>query len=139
VKVKFNKGSFEIKNHTAVFCKSEDLVGVDKYLGKQLGGLDVKNGTGRGINLLIADEEVKGLGTEGYKLNITASRIEIVANKPNGIFYGVQTLLQMLPPIMMNSSKQNYSLCEVRCAEIEDFPRFQWRGLLFLSQIWKNV
>ena len=26
VKVKLNTGSFEIKNHTAVFCKSEDLV-----------------------------------------------------------------------------------------------------------------
>ena len=106
------------------------LVNVGKYLGEQLGGLEVKNGSGNGINLLIADEEVKGLGTEGYLLNITASGIEITANKPNGIFYGVQTLLQMLPPIMMNSSKQNYSLCEVRCAEIEDFPRFQWRGLL---------
>ena len=46
------------------------------------------------------------------------------------MFYGVQTLLQMLPPNLMNSSEQNYSLCEIRCAEIEDFPRFQWRGLL---------
>jgi hexosaminidase len=130
VKVKLNQGSFEIKNHTVVYCNSEDLVVLGKYLGKQLGSLEIKNGSGSGINLLIADEEVKGLGTEGYKLNVTESRIEIIANKPNGIFYGVQTLLQMLPPIMMNSSKQNYSLCKVRCAEIEDFPRFQWRGLL---------
>jgi hexosaminidase len=130
VKVKFNTGSFEIENHTAVYCKSEELVSVGKYLGEQLGGLEVKSGSGRGINLLIADEEVKGLGAEGYKLNVTASRIEIIANKPNGVFYGIQTLLQMLPPVMINCSKQNYSICEVRCAEIEDFPRFQWRGLL---------
>jgi len=130
VKVKFNTGSFEIKNNTAVFCKSEDLAGVGKYLGEQLGGLEVKSGSGSGINLLIADEEIKGLGKEGYKLIVTASRIEIIANMPNGIFYGVQTLLQMLPPVMMNSSKQNYPLCEVSCAEIEDYPRFQWRGLL---------
>jgi hexosaminidase len=130
VKVKSNTGSFEIKNHTAVYCKSEDLVGMGKYLGEQLGGLEVKNGSGRGINLMIADEEVKGLGTEGYKLNVTASRIEIIANRPNGIFYGVQSLLQMLPPVMLNSSEKNYLLCEVRCVEIEDFPRFQWRGLL---------
>ncbi len=130
MKVKLNTGSFKIKNSTVIFCKSEVLVNVGKYLGEQLGGLEVKNGSGSGINLLIADEEVKGLGTEGYLLNITASGIEITANKPNGIFYGVQTLLQMLPPIMMSSSKQKYSMFEVRCAEIEDFPRFQWRGLL---------
>ncbi len=130
VKVKLNSGTFQIKNNTPVYCNSEELVNLGKYLGKQLGGLEVKTGTGNGINILIADEEVKGLGTEGYKLNVTASRIEIIANKPNGVFYGVQTLLQMLPPVMINSSGQNYSPCQVRCAEIEDFPRFQWRGLL---------
>ena len=130
MKVNLTTGTYQIKNHTPVYCNSEDLLIVGKYLGEQLGGLEVKNGAGNGINLLIADEEIKGLGTEGYKLNVTAGRIEIIANKPNGIFYGVQTLLQMLPPVMMNSLKQNNSLCEVRCAEIEDFPRFQWRGLL---------
>ena len=130
MKVNLTQAVLHIKNNTVIYCKSEDLLNVGKYLGEQLGGLEVKNGSGNGINLLIADEEIKDLGTEGYLLNITASGIEIIANKPNGIFYGVQTLLQMLPPIMMNSSKQNYSLCEVRCAEIEDFPRFQWRGLL---------
>jgi hexosaminidase len=130
VKVKLNTGTYKLKNHTPVYCNSEDMLIVGKYLGEKLGGLEIKNGSGSGINLLIADEEIKGLGTEGYKLNVAASRIEIIANKPNGIFYGVQTLLQMLPPVTMNSSKQNYSLCEVSCAEIEDFPRFQWRGLL---------
>ena len=130
VKVNLTTGTYQIKNHTPVYCNSKDLLIVGKYLGEKLGGLEVKDGSGSGINLLIADEEIKGLGAEGYKLNVTTSRIEIVANKPNGIFYGVQTLLQMLPPIMMNSSEKNYLLCEVRCAEIEDYPRFQWRGLL---------
>ena len=97
----------------------------ENTLVNSLGGLEVKNGTGSGINLVLADEVLPGLGTEGYKLNVTASRIEIIANKPNGIFYGVQTLLQMLPPIVMNSSKQNYTLSEVTCSEIEDFPRFR--------------
>jgi hexosaminidase len=130
VMVKQNQGRFTIKNRTPIYCKSEDLVNTAKYLSRHLGGLEIKNGSGSGINLMIAGEEIKGLGTEGYLLNITNGKIDIVANKPNGIFYGVQTLLQMLPPITINSSKKDYLLCEVLCAEINDFPRFQWRGLL---------
>jgi hexosaminidase len=130
VMVKLNQGSFTIKNRTHIYCKSEDLLSTGKYLSEHLGGLEIKNGSGSGINLMIAGEEIKGLGTEGYLLNITHGKIDIVANKPNGIFYGVQTLLQMLPPITVNSSKKDYPLCEVKCAEIKDFPRFQWRGLL---------
>ena len=99
-------------------------------MAAELAGLDVKNGSGKGINLIISGEEIKDLGTEGYKLIVTPDRIEIKANKPNGIFYGVQTLLQMLPPLILNSSRQDYSLCKIECAEIEDYPRFQWRGLL---------
>jgi hexosaminidase len=129
-KMKLNTGTYQIKNHTPVYCNTEDLVSVGKYLGEQLGGLEIRDGSGSGINLIIADEEIKDLGTEGYILNVTTSRIEIIANKPNGIFYGVQTLLQMVPPVIMDSSQKNYSNCGVRCVEIEDFPRFQWRGLL---------
>ena len=58
--VKLNTGTYQIKNHTPVYCNSEDLLIVGKYLGEQLGGLEVKNGAGNGINLLIADEEIFG-------------------------------------------------------------------------------
>ncbi|MBK7709778.1 MAG: family 20 glycosylhydrolase [Bacteroidales bacterium] len=130
VNIKISTGSFEIKNHTTVYCKSDSLVNAGKYLSQQLGGLEIKSGSGGGINLIIADEEVNGIGSEGYKLNITNRRIDIIANEPAGIFYGIQTLLQMLPPVILNSSGQDYSLGEVSCSEIEDYPRFKWRGLL---------
>ena len=130
VKVNFSKGSFPIKNSTIVYYNSEDITEVGRYLAKELTGLEVKSGSGSGINLVIADQEIKDLGKEGYRLVITSNRIEIIANKPNGIFYGVQTLLQMLPQLTLYSSRQDYALCEVRCVEIEDYPRFQWRGLL---------
>jgi hexosaminidase len=128
--MKLNSGSYTIKNNTVIYCKSEILLGAGKFLGSQLGSLEVRKGSGKGINLLIADEELKGLGAEGYKLIVTSGRIDIIANKPNGVFYGIQTLIQMLPPLVLTGSKQNYSLCEIKCTEIEDFPRFRWRGLL---------
>jgi hexosaminidase len=130
VKVIFSEGSFVVKNSTVVYCNSEDIMEVGSYLATELSGLKVKSGTGSGINLVIADQEMKVLGKEGYKLFVNSDRIEIIANKPNGIFYGVQTLLQMLPLITTDSSKQNHSEYKIKCIEIEDYPRFQWRGLL---------
>ena len=38
------------------------------------------------------------LGKEGYILEVHPARINIRANKPAGIFYGMQTLMQLLPP-----------------------------------------
>jgi hexosaminidase len=130
VKLKLNTGTFSITRNTTVFCKSDDLSGIGKYLASELGGIQVRDGAGDGINLMISGEELKGLGKEGYKLIIAPNRIEIIANKPNGIFYGVQTLLQMLPQNTENCLSGDKTICKISCAEAEDYPRFQWRGLL---------
>ncbi len=64
------------------------------------------------------------LGKEGYTLTITPSAIHIRANEAAGVFYGLQTVLQLLPPDAGASGKW------VPCAEITDYPRFGWRGLM---------
>ncbi len=67
-------------------------------------------------------------GKEGYSLNVTPNGILIEAFQPNGFFYAVQTLFQLLPyQLFSEESVGNISL-EVPCLEIFDFPRFQWRG-----------
>ena len=73
-----------------------------------------------------------GLDSEGYRLDVTGERVEISASAPAGLFYGVQTLLQMLPPRVYAPDPAplgpgERSLAGVR---IEDRPRFSWRGLM---------
>lgn len=70
---------------------------------------------------IVKTEEV---GDEGYRLSVTPARIEIRANKPAGLFYGVQSLLQTLPAVRTNQ------VLQVPCMEITDYPRFQWRGMM---------
>jgi hexosaminidase len=48
--------------------------------------------------------------------------VEIRALKPAGVFYGCQTLLQLL-------SKTSEGKWQIPCVEIEDYPRFRWRGM----------
>lgn len=67
-------------------------------------------------------------GREGYILNISKKKIELLAEAEIGIFYGLQTLLQlMLAESPGNSeSKQPFA---IPCCELIDKPRFKWRGM----------
>ncbi len=68
---------------------------------------------------------------EGYRLKVTTNGITIAANEPAGIFYGIQTLLQLLPEEVeehrVRKSPVNWF---VPIITIEDHPRFGWRGLM---------
>jgi hexosaminidase len=69
--------------------------------------------------------------SEGYKLNVSPQNVSITAASPAGLFYGVQTFLQLLPQqIESKSIKKNVSWT-APAVDIVDFPRFHWRGLLF--------
>src|SRR5437588_6642654 len=70
------------------------------------------------------------LGEEGYTLDITPQEIAIRAQKPAGIFYAIQTIRQMLPPEVDDSSRNAKGKWSIRCAQIKDKPRFAWRGML---------
>jgi len=62
------------------------------------------------------------LPSEGYKLSISPGRITITG-KDSGLFHGVQTLIQLLSNSTMATAK-------LPCLEIDDYPRFAYRGML---------
>jgi hexosaminidase len=62
------------------------------------------------------------LGKEGYLLKIDKTSIVITASSPNGLFYGMQSLKQLMP------ITANNNLIELPCLDIKDQPRFTWRG-----------
>jgi hexosaminidase len=66
---------------------------------------------------------------EGYRLRVEGDGVEIVAKKPVGLFYGVMTLRQLLPPPIEASGPVAGVSWEIPAVEIEDAPRFAYRGL----------
>lgn len=84
------------------------------------------------IMQLDAVQESK-LGKEGYVLDITPANLRITAAAPAGLFYGGQTLRQLLPPVVFAKTKQTGVKWEVQCCRIEDQPRFGWRGFMLDS------
>lgn len=72
----------------------------------------------------------KTIADEGYKLKVTSAGITLTARKPAGIFYGVQTLLQLLPSGITSTTELDYDEWNIPAVTIEDHPRFGWRGLM---------
>lgn len=120
-------GQFEFRPETVVFAANA-LQSEGAYFAQQLAaatGLPVKMGATalaappHAIRLELADD-CQHLGAEGYRLSIAPDAMKISAAAPAGVFYGCQTALQLLSA---NAPRT------LSCAEIEDAPRFRWRGL----------
>jgi len=71
------------------------------------------------------------LGKEGYTIDVLATEVQVTANEPAGLFYGAQTLLQLLPKEVESSSVVKKTTWGIPGVHIVDYPRFAWRGLMF--------
>lgn len=70
------------------------------------------------------------IGDEGYSLSVTPGKVNINANKPAGLLYGVQTFLQLLPPQIESDKREENVSWQLPQVEITDYPRVNWRGLM---------
>lgn len=81
------------------------------------------------INLIL-NPELTSAGEEGYKLEVDREGIRIMALEPAGLFYGCQTLLQLLPKEIYSPRIAANVMWKVPFASIQDKPRFTWRGAM---------
>jgi N-acetyl-beta-hexosaminidase len=89
--------------------------------------------TNKGDIVLVYASKPLNLGSEGYLLHIDKKNITIESNSNAGLFYGVQSLLQLLP-FEVQSGKQfdltGFSLAGI---EIKDSPKYSWRSFMLDS------
>ena len=84
---------------------------------------------------LALDPSLKDLGKEGYTLRVTKAGISIKGLTSTGVFYGTQSLIQLLPPEITSSNKANVTW-SIPFVSIEDQPRFAWRGFMLDEARW---
>ncbi|MCQ6961214.1 beta-N-acetylhexosaminidase [Mucilaginibacter aquariorum] len=83
------------------------------------------------IKLVLNKTPDNVIGKEGYYLSVKAKSITIRANAEAGLYYGVQTLLQLLPNQIEGKEIAKNVTWAVPIVDITDYPRFEWRGLMF--------
>jgi hexosaminidase len=93
-----------------------------------VGGVDDDGWNHGDIVLLIAHRP--DLGDEGYDLMVRKESVLITAATPAGVFYGVQSLRQLLPVEIESKTKADGVEWSVPRVTIEDVPRYKWRGLM---------
>lgn len=128
VSVKKASGEFVLSQQTTVLADSINNKAVNfftDYLHAKLmlrNSVKVNSGESLANSVVFTEKGIENLPEQGYRLTITPQQI-ILAGKGAGLFYGVQTLLQLIPANREASIK-------LPCAQIEDYPRFGYRGLM---------
>ncbi len=92
-------------------------------------GLKAVRGSKGSVQLNLNATPDSQLGKEGYTLVSGSKGVIISANQPAGLFYGVQTLLQLLPK-KIESKEAVKMKWTIPAVQIVDYPRFGWRGLM---------
>lgn len=77
---------------------------------------------------LSLDPRAASLGPEGYALEVRPARVELRALRPAGLFYGLQTLRQLLPSAVFRQAPVPGAAWRLPACAVEDAPRFPWRG-----------
>lgn len=129
--------SFIISRETTIIC-SEELKSLAIYLHNFLNdnhNLDLNifasESTKEKNNCIIL--QLGGLGDENpqaYHLTINEDKIELISPTENGIFYGIQTIIQLISQKDPAFNKNEEVFLKLNCVEIKDVPRFQWRGFM---------
>ena len=103
--VQMHSGHFILSNATAITTSSTDADVkqtiqwfIDKMATSTGYHLSTNKSSKNNISLLLNKQADTSLHDEGYTLKVTPSNITITANKAAGLFYGLQTVLQLLPP-----------------------------------------
>ena len=127
-------GAFTLTEGTTITVASgnPDLARIAGYLASALRpatgyGFKIDSAGTASNTITLALVNDSSLTAEGYELKITGSGISINAYRPAGVFYGVQTLRQLLPPAIESKGVQQGSW-QVAAATIRDYPEYAMRG-----------
>jgi len=128
VSLKKSSGNFNINQKTVILADSLDNKAVlfltDYLQNKAMLHVQLKqnNGTGTVNSIVLTSTGTDNLPADGYRLTITPQQV-LIAGKGAGLFYGIQTLIQLMPA-------DRAATAALPCVQIEDYPRFAYRGMM---------
>jgi hexosaminidase len=132
VSIQVGKGQFVLSKKTVFAAKDEE----DKKIGRLLNEylqqvygfqLDIDDQESKNYIRLSTKKFIKTPDKDGYDLTINKNGVSISGDTYAGSFYGMQTLIQLLP--VTNFKRSDEFTCTLPFVTIKDYPRFKYRGL----------
>ncbi len=126
--INYQKGTFLITEKTKIVVansKEGELIALtlNNFLAKNF-NLNLKTSTEPQTNAIQLVISQKQTGKEAYQLEVTKTGVLIGGNSYHGVFYGLQTLKQLLTPkTILKKPALNFM-------KIKDAPAFGWRGMM---------
>ncbi|MBI9037961.1 MAG: family 20 glycosylhydrolase [Bacteroidales bacterium] len=132
---------FELNSETAILTEdgNAEMQKLGEYLAKIINNATDFNISVSDIseaksidNVMILSSNLSDnkLGDEGYKLQVDLTKITIQSNEPSGVFYGIQSLLQLLPNEVLDKKNEEQGIdWKIPCLRIYDKPQYSYRGM----------
>lgn len=133
VEIKSTAGNFTVTAATSIGANNAESQKIAEMLAtkfKLAAGFSPKVQKTGAIQFTINTTPNVTIGDEGYTLESSATGVKIAANKPAGLFYGLQSLLQLLPKEIESKTIAKGIQWTIPGVKVLDYPRFGWRGLM---------
>lgn len=101
-----------------------------KSSGLQLKTKQSRKDRRNGIFFKINSTKDSTIGAEGYNLLVDSKKVIISANTKSGLFYGLQSFKQLLPPAIESDTVVENVEWSAQNVKITDYPKFKWRGMM---------
>lgn len=125
-------GFFRLGSNTAIAAASPEAKTVAEFFAAKMRtatGLNIQVAEKGNIQLSV-DPSLDVANDEGYTLDVTKDGAIVVAKTAQGLFYGMQSFLQLLPAEIESPSKVNGIAWQAPAVSIKDAPRFGYRGIM---------
>lgn len=128
--LELQQGNFRLTGKTVIGASHPDAKTVAEYFAGKM-----RRATGYGLNVaesgtinLILETE-RSLKEEEYLLEVTPENVTVTASTPQGLFYGMQSFMQLLPAEIESPTVVNNIDWTAPSVNISDYPRFSYRGI----------
>ncbi|SFU43316.1 hexosaminidase [Pustulibacterium marinum] len=131
--VKLNEGAFLFTDKTQVYIAEKEWLPLAEILQQPFhsaAGITINTASSLSEENYISIKKDTSLAPEHYELQVTSNHINIKASDYNGALYGLESILQLLPPQIESTSVVSKVTWAIPNVQITDGPRFSWRGVM---------
>ena len=125
------EGQFTLSSSTTLAATTPEAKTIAEFFADKL-----KTSTGYSIgvgetgNIQLGIDPELDTNNEGYTLEVTAQGVTVTGKTAQGLFYGMQTFLQLLPAEIESPSKVSGIAWTAPAVSVKDEPRFGYRGMM---------